>query len=86
VYSADDQVTLTPDLELFVYARSDRWLYILQGKGLVETQMPEPESFSLTPTSSVTRPSSPSRSRRRRSGSDSSRPRPATPLVPDVAA
>jgi hypothetical protein len=48
VYSADDQVTLTPDLELFVYARSDRWLYILQGKGLVETQTPEPESFSLT--------------------------------------
>jgi len=49
VYSADDQVTLTPDLELFVYARSDRWLYILQGKGLVETQTPEPEGFALTP-------------------------------------
>ena len=48
VYSADDQLTLTPDLELFVYARTDRWLYILQGKGLVETQTPEPESFALT--------------------------------------
>lgn len=36
VYSAEDQLTLTPFLELFVYARSDRWLYLLQGKGLQE--------------------------------------------------
>lgn len=49
VYSAEDQLTLTPDLELYVYARSDRWLYILQGKGLVETQTPDPETFALTP-------------------------------------
>jgi hypothetical protein len=48
VYSPDDQLTLTPDLELYVYARSDRWLYILQGKGLVETHTPEPETFALT--------------------------------------
>jgi hypothetical protein len=31
---ADDQLTLTPNLEIFVYARTDRWLYLLQGKGL----------------------------------------------------
>lgn len=31
---ADDQLTLTANLEIFVYARSDRWLYLLQGKGL----------------------------------------------------
>jgi hypothetical protein len=36
VYSADDQLTLTPDLELYVYGRTDQWLYILQGKGLEE--------------------------------------------------
>ena len=36
VYSADDQLTLTPHLELFVYGRTDQWLYILQGKGLEE--------------------------------------------------
>jgi hypothetical protein len=47
VYSADDQLTLTPDLELYVYARTDRWLYVLQGKGLVETQTPEPETYAL---------------------------------------
>ncbi len=47
VYSPDDQVTLTPDLELYVYARTDRWLYILQGMGLVETKTPVPETYGL---------------------------------------
>jgi len=36
LYTPDDQLTLTPQLELFIYARSDRWLYLLQGKGLEE--------------------------------------------------
>lgn len=49
VYSADDQLTLTTELELYAYARTDRWLYVLQGKGLVETGTPEPETFALTP-------------------------------------
>ena len=49
VYGPDDQLTLTADLELYVYARTDRWLYVLQGKGLVETQTPEPETYALTP-------------------------------------
>jgi hypothetical protein len=35
-YSSEDQLTLTAQLELFAYARSDRWLYLLQGKGLEE--------------------------------------------------
>lgn len=36
LYDEVDQLTLTPQLELFIYARSDRWLYLLQGKGLEE--------------------------------------------------
>ena len=36
VYTAEDQLTLNPYLELFIYARSDRWLYLLEGKGLEE--------------------------------------------------
>src|SRR4051812_17322178 len=28
VFTADDQLTLNPHLELFIYARSDRWLYL----------------------------------------------------------
>lgn len=31
---SEDQLTITPNLEIFVFARSDRWLYLLQGKGL----------------------------------------------------
>ena len=38
VYTPDDQLTLTPALEVYVYARTDRWLYILLGKGLVEQE------------------------------------------------
>ena len=38
VFTADDQLTLNPYLELFIYARSDRWLYLLEGKGLEEQQ------------------------------------------------
>ena len=36
VYTGDDQLTLNPNLELFIYARTDRWLYLLEGKGLEE--------------------------------------------------
>ena len=36
VFTADDQLTLNPYLELFIYARTDRWLYLLEGKGLEE--------------------------------------------------
>jgi len=34
LYSPDDQLTLTPQLELYAYSRSDRWLYLLQSQGL----------------------------------------------------
>ena len=36
LYTPDDQITLTSQLELFIYARSDRWYYLLQGLGLEE--------------------------------------------------
>jgi hypothetical protein len=36
LYTPDDQLTLTPQLELYIYARFDRWIYLLQGKGLEE--------------------------------------------------
>jgi hypothetical protein len=35
-YTAEDQVTLTPQLDLVIYSRSDRWLYLLQSKNLEE--------------------------------------------------
>jgi len=36
LFTPDDQLTLTPQLELYIFGRSDRWLYLLQGKGLEE--------------------------------------------------
>ena len=38
MYTPDEQLTLTPALELYAHARTDRWLYILLGKGLVEQE------------------------------------------------
>lgn len=35
-YTPDDQLTVTPDLELYVYSRTDRWAYLLQARGLEE--------------------------------------------------
>ena len=33
VYTPEDQLTLNPHLELFIYSRTDRWLYLLEGEG-----------------------------------------------------
>ena len=34
LYTSEDQLTLTPYLDLYVYSRTDRWAYLLEGKGL----------------------------------------------------
>lgn len=49
VYTADDQLTLAPDLTLYVYARSDRWIYVLQSFGLIESRTPARDSYQLAP-------------------------------------
>jgi hypothetical protein len=49
IYSTEDQLTLTPDLELWIFSRTDRWLYILQGTGLHEATALRPESWRFTP-------------------------------------
>ncbi len=47
VFTDDEQVTLTPNLQVVIYARSDRWLYLLQGKGLKRVRTLEPRSWTL---------------------------------------
>ena len=47
VYSSDDQLTLNQYLELFVYSRTDRWLYLLQGKGLQEQRAVRTKSWKM---------------------------------------
>jgi len=48
VYSPDDQLTLNPHLELFIYARTDSWLYVLQGKGLEEQRLLRTRSWKAS--------------------------------------
>ena len=49
VYSEDDQLTLDPQLELWVYGRTDRWVYVLQGKGLQEVRAVRTKSWKRRP-------------------------------------
>ena len=48
VYTAEDQLTLNPYLELFIYARTDRWLYLLEGKGLEEQGAVQTKSWKTS--------------------------------------
>jgi hypothetical protein len=47
VYTPEDQLTLNPYLELFIYARTDQWLYVLQGKGLQEQRTLRTKSWKF---------------------------------------
>ena len=47
VYTSEDQLALNPVLELFIYSRSDQWLYVLQGKGLEERRAVRTRSWKL---------------------------------------
>jgi hypothetical protein len=48
VFSPEDQITLSAHLELFLFARTDHWLYVLQGKGLVERSSLPPRSWRFS--------------------------------------
>ena len=47
VYTPEDQLSLNPHLELFIYSRSDRWLYMLEGRGLEEQRGCAPKSWKI---------------------------------------
>jgi len=47
VYTSEDQLTLNPHLELYIYSRSDRWLYLLEGRGLEEQARVRPKSWKI---------------------------------------
>ena len=36
LFTSEDQLTLSPQLELFIYSRSDRWVYLLNSMNLEE--------------------------------------------------
>jgi hypothetical protein len=47
VYTSEDQLSLNPYLELFIYAKTDRWLYLLEGKGLEEQRTVRTKSWKV---------------------------------------
>lgn len=47
VYTSEDQLSLNEHLELFVYSRSDKWLYLLEGRGLEEMQHLRTRSWKI---------------------------------------
>ena len=47
IFTAEDQLTLNPYLELFIYSRTDRWLYLLEGKGLEEQRRVRTKSWKV---------------------------------------
>ena len=36
LFTPEDQLTLNPQIELFIYSRSDRWMYLLNSMNLEE--------------------------------------------------
>jgi hypothetical protein len=49
VYTAEEQLSLSPMLDLWIYAKSDRWLYFLLGKGLEETGTLPARGWTVAP-------------------------------------
>lgn len=51
VYTPEDQLSLNPHLELYIYSRSDKWLYLLEGRGLEEQTRVRPKSWKINRSS-----------------------------------
>ncbi len=47
VYTSEEQLCLSPMLDLWSYAKSDRWLYLLLGRGLEERPELPPREWSV---------------------------------------
>ena len=47
VYTAEDQLSLNEHLELYIYSTSDKWLYLLEGRGLEEMPRLQPKSWKI---------------------------------------
>jgi hypothetical protein len=50
IYADEDQLTLDGNLDVWVYALTERWLYLLRGKGLVERDEVRGRTWRLRPS------------------------------------
>lgn len=49
VYTAEDQLVLSPMLDLWIYSRTDRWIYLLVGEGLEQADAVPPRGWTVSP-------------------------------------
>jgi hypothetical protein len=47
IYTSEDQLSLNEHLELFIYSKSDKWLYLLEGRGLEEMPQVRTKSWKI---------------------------------------
>ena len=47
LYTSEDQLSLNEHLELFIYSKSDKWLYLLEGRGLEEMARVQSKSWKI---------------------------------------
>ncbi len=47
VFTSEDQLSLNEHLELFIYSKSDKWLYLLEGRGLEEMPHVQTKSWKI---------------------------------------
>jgi hypothetical protein len=47
IFTSEDQLSLNEHLELFIYAKSDKWLYLLEGRGLEEMPRVRTKSWKI---------------------------------------
>src|SRR3954464_9928109 len=47
LYTSEDQLSLNEHLELFIYSKSDKWLYLLEGRGLEEMGRVQSKSWKI---------------------------------------
>jgi hypothetical protein len=45
VFNSEDQLTLNQHIELYIYSKTDRWYYLLEGKGLEEQKTVQSKSW-----------------------------------------
>jgi len=47
VYTAEDQLVLSPLLELWIFSRTDRWVYLMVGEGLEQVDEVAPRDWTV---------------------------------------
>ncbi|HEY5440435.1 MAG TPA: hypothetical protein VIJ90_04050 [Gemmatimonadaceae bacterium] len=47
IYTSEDQLSLNEHLELFIYSKWDKWLYLLEGRGLEEMPQVQTKSWKI---------------------------------------